>query len=144
MKVKSGGGWQANLPKKSLAPSRGLEKHKGWDQGWDDKPISQSGTGGESQSWSHGTQGNFQNWIALPCWGRSWPELQLYSDHSCHLVKITIALTTLHKLEELPQLQIATCPVNRKNQILLTSQSLGETTSELLLVHQYQDWTSKE
>jgi hypothetical protein len=35
---------------------------------------------------------------------------------------------------ELPQFSIATCPVDRRNQILLTSQSPGETTPELLLV----------
>jgi hypothetical protein len=35
---------------------------------------------------------------------------------------------------KLPQIPFATCPVHRKNQILLTSQSLGETTSELPLV----------
>jgi hypothetical protein len=35
---------------------------------------------------------------------------------------------------ELPQTPFATCPVDRRNQILLTSQSPGETTSEFLLV----------
>jgi hypothetical protein len=34
--------------------------------------------------------------------------------------------------------------VDRRNQIPLTSQLPGETTSELPLVHQYQDWTLKE
>jgi hypothetical protein len=39
------------------------------------------------------------------------------------------ALTTLHKLAELPQLPIANCPTDRRNQILSTSLSPGETTS---------------
>jgi hypothetical protein len=34
---------------------------------------------------------------------------------------------------ELSQTPIETCPVDRRNQILLTSQSSDETTSELLL-----------
>jgi hypothetical protein len=59
--------------------------------------------------------------------------------HSCPLVKTTTALTKLHELEELPHLKIAMSPVDILNQILLTSQSPGETTSESLLVHQYQD-----
>jgi hypothetical protein len=64
--------------------------------------------------------------------------------HSCHLVKTATALTTLHELSELSYLPIETNPVDRKNQILLTSHSPGEITSELLLVHQYQDWAHKE
>jgi hypothetical protein len=64
--------------------------------------------------------------------------------HSCCMVKITTALTTLHKLANLPHLPIATNPVDRRNQILLTSQSPGETTLEIPLVHQYQDWTLME
>jgi hypothetical protein len=35
---------------------------------------------------------------------------------------------------QLPQALIATCPVDRRNQRLLASQSLGETTSELPLI----------
>jgi aminoglycoside phosphotransferase len=35
---------------------------------------------------------------------------------------------------DLPQVLIATCPVDRKNQIVLKSQSPGETTSELPLI----------
>jgi hypothetical protein len=54
----------------------------------------------------------------------------------------TTALTTLHEPAELPQLPIATCPVDRRNQVLLISQSLAETTSEFPRVHQYQDWTT--
>jgi hypothetical protein len=34
---------------------------------------------------------------------------------------------------DLPQVPIATCPENSRNQILLTSQSPGETTSRLPL-----------
>jgi hypothetical protein len=60
------------------------------------------------------------------------------------MVKATMALTTLYELAELPQLPIAICLMERRNQILLTSQSPGETTSEFLLVHQYHDWTTKE
>jgi elongation factor P--beta-lysine ligase len=35
---------------------------------------------------------------------------------------------------ELPQASTVTCPVDRSNQVLLTSQSLGETISEFPLV----------
>jgi hypothetical protein len=35
---------------------------------------------------------------------------------------------------ELPQVPIATCPVDRRNQILLTTQPCDENTSELLLI----------
>jgi hypothetical protein len=35
---------------------------------------------------------------------------------------------------ELPRTPFATCPVDKRNQILLTSQSPGENTSECLLV----------
>jgi hypothetical protein len=45
---------------------------------------------------------------------------------------------------ELPQLSIATHPMDRRNQILLTIQTPGKTTSKLLFVCQYQDWTPKE
>jgi hypothetical protein len=47
-------------------------------------------------------------------------------------------------LAALPHLTIPTNLVDRRNQILLTSQSPGETTSELAFVHQCQDWTPKE
>jgi hypothetical protein len=57
----------------------------------------------------------------------------------------TTALTSLHELAVLPHLTIPTKLVDRRNQILLTNQSPGETTSELLLVYQYQDCSySKE
>jgi hypothetical protein len=36
-------------------------------------------------------------------------------------------------VSELPQIPIATCPVDRRNQILFTSQSPGEIISGLLL-----------
>jgi hypothetical protein len=50
-------------------------------------------------------------------------------------VKTTTDMTTLHKLVvNYLRSETATCPVNRRNQILLTSQSSGKTTSELLLV----------
>jgi hypothetical protein len=60
------------------------------------------------------------------------------------LKKTTTALTTLQELAHLPYLPSATCPLNRRNQILPTSQSPGKTISELLVVCQYQDWTPKE
>jgi hypothetical protein len=59
-------------------------------------------------------------------------------------VKTTAALTTLYKLADLIYLPIATNPVDGKNKIPLISQSSGETTSEFLLLHQYQYWTPKE
>jgi hypothetical protein len=57
---------------------------------------------------------------------------------------VKTALTTLHELAVLSHLIIPANLVDRRNQILLTSQSLSEVTSELLLVCQYQDWTHKE
>jgi hypothetical protein len=59
-------------------------------------------------------------------------------------VKITIALTTMHKLADILQHPIATILVDRRNQILLTSQSPGETISELPLVYQYKDLIPNE
>jgi hypothetical protein len=41
-------------------------------------------------------------------------------------VKTTTVLTTLHELADIPHLPIATFPVDRNNQILLTSQSPDE------------------
>jgi hypothetical protein len=86
-----------------------------------------------------GTQGNIQTWIAPSCWGRSWPNRAAAEGQLiCCLVRTTF-LTTLHKLAVLPHLTILTNLVDRRNQILLTTQSPGETTSEFLLVCQYQD-----
>jgi hypothetical protein len=47
-------------------------------------------------------------------------------------------------LAVLPHLTIPNNLVDRKNQIVLTSQSPGETTSELPPVCQYWDWIPKE
>jgi hypothetical protein len=74
---KWGKGQQANHPEELLTLSRGWERHKGWEQGKGSKPTSRSEAGGRSWSWSHGTEGSIQNWIAPPCWGRRWPELEL-------------------------------------------------------------------
>jgi hypothetical protein len=44
-----------NYPPRGATPpalSRDQEKHKDWEQGWDDRPTSQSGAGGGSWSWS--------------------------------------------------------------------------------------------
>jgi hypothetical protein len=71
-------------------------------------------------------------------------ELQLKGNTAASLVKTTTALATLHDLAKLLQLPVATNSVDRRNQILLTSQSPSETTSELPLVHQYLDWMPKE
>jgi hypothetical protein len=56
----------------------------------------------------------------------------------------TTTLTNLLELAELPHLPVATNSMDGRKQILLTSQSPGETTSELLLVQQYQDWMPKK
>jgi hypothetical protein len=61
---------------------------------------------------------------------------------SCSQVKTSRALTTLHKMPE--NLPIATNPVDRRNPILLRSQSPAETTLELVLIVQYQDWMPEE
>jgi hypothetical protein len=80
-----------------LALSRGPERHKGWEQGSDNKPNSQIGASGGSHSWSHGTEGSIQNWISPPCWGRSWPnKVAVKGQWCCHLVKTTV-LATLQK-----------------------------------------------
>jgi hypothetical protein len=82
-----------------------------------------------------GKRTEFKTELPLAVGGAEQTELQL---------KGNAALTTLHKLADLPQLLNANNPVDRRKQIPLTSQSPGETTSELLLVCQYQDWTPKE
>jgi hypothetical protein len=56
----------------------------------------------------------------------------------------TTALSTLHRLLGFLHLLIATYLVDWRNQVLLRSQSPGEMTSEIPLVHQYQDWTTKK
>jgi hypothetical protein len=112
----AGMGWHANLPKQSR-----------W---WTLESIS-------------GTEGSIQNWIAPPCWGSLPNRNAAEGQHSCSLLKTT-ALTTLHDLPVLPHCTIPTNLVDRRNQILLSSQSPGEPTSELLLICQYQDWIPKE
>jgi hypothetical protein len=93
-----------------------------------------------SWSWSPVTEDSNQNWIAPPFWWRSWPNrVAVEGQCSYCLVIITTALPTLNELSELPQLPIAICSVHRRNQILLISQSPGETTWELQLVCQYQE-----
>jgi hypothetical protein len=110
-------GQQATLPK--------------WSKWWVPEVI----------SWD---RGSIQNWIAPPCWQSSWPNRdETEGQCSCCLVKTT-ALPTLYELSNSFCLPVETSLVDRKNQILLTSQSPGETTSEFLLIHQYQDWTPKE
>jgi hypothetical protein len=47
---------------------------------------------------------------------------------------VKTALTTLHELILLPYLTVPTNLVDGRNQILLTGQQHGETTSELLLI----------
>jgi hypothetical protein len=47
---------------------------------------------------------------------------------------VKTALTTLHELILLPYLTVPTNLVDGRNQILLTGQQRGETTSELLLI----------
>jgi hypothetical protein len=135
---------QAKLPEEPLAPSRDQERHKVWEQGWGNRPTSQSGAGVGLQDWSHGTEVSIQNRIASP-WGvRTWTNrVAAEGQCSCSLVKTT-AMTTLHELVELPHLTIATNAVNRRNKILLRTQSPAETISELPLVCQHQDWMLKE
>jgi hypothetical protein len=65
---RAGLGWQAKLPEELLPPSRGWESHKGWEQGWGNRPTSQSVAGGRSWSWSPGTEGSIQKSIAPLCW----------------------------------------------------------------------------
>jgi hypothetical protein len=91
-----------------------------------------------------GIEGSIQNWIAPPCWGRSWQNrTAAEGQRSCCLVK-TIALTIPHtSCQSLLTSQFNLSCV-QMDEILLTSQSPGETTSEFLFVHQYQDWTPKE
>jgi hypothetical protein len=57
-----------------LAPRRGVVRHKGWERGWGNKPTSQNGASGGSLSWSCGSEGGTQNWIATPCWRKRWPD----------------------------------------------------------------------
>jgi hypothetical protein len=70
-------------------------------------------------------------------------ELQLKGNAAGCVVETTV-LTTLHKLADILHLPVATNWVDRRNQMLLTSQLPGKITSELPLIHQYQDWMPKE
>jgi hypothetical protein len=124
-KTESRGGATNQHPRGVLTPSRGQERHKGWQWGWGDKPTSQRRIGGGSTSWSHETEGSIQNWTAPPCWGRrKTNRVVAVGQLSCRLVKKTRALTILHELAELLQLPTATCPVDRRNQILLKASLL--------------------
>jgi hypothetical protein len=61
-----------------------------------------------------GTEGRIQNWIAPPCWRKSWLiRAAAEEQQSCCLVKTTV-LTTLHKLAVLPHLTIPTNLVDRR------------------------------
>jgi hypothetical protein len=113
-RLRDGVGWQANLPQELLAPSRGQERHKDWEWGWGDRPTSERGVGGRFLSWSWGTESSIENLIAPPCWGRSWKRAAAEGQHSCHLVKTTKTLTSLHELADLPHLPIATKSVDRR------------------------------
>jgi hypothetical protein len=67
---------------RSLSTKLSINEHrkrnKGWERRWGDKPTSQSGAGGRSQSCSRGTEGSIQNWISPPCLGGvDQTELQL-------------------------------------------------------------------
>jgi hypothetical protein len=75
--------------KKRLGESQRLRS------GWSNKPTSQSGAGGGSWTWSCGTEGSIQNWIAPPCWANRVVAIE---QCSCCLVKTKTALTTLHEL----------------------------------------------
>jgi hypothetical protein len=112
-RLRAGAGQQANLSKEPT-PSTGQDRHKGWEPGWGNRPTSQSRASGESQSWSPGTEGNIQNWIALPCWGKSWP-YRVAAEGQCSycLVKTRI-LTTLHELANSHYLPIATNSADRR------------------------------
>jgi hypothetical protein len=136
--LRVGVGWQVNLPEGQISTDQRSERHKGWE-------------------WRQEQQAN------LPKPGRWWiPQLVLwnrgqYSKLNCPTLlgeeptkqTCSYRATQLPPGEnnssehpawtgsEVPQLPIATYPVDRMNQILLTSQSPGETTSELPLVHQY-------
>jgi hypothetical protein len=96
--------------------------------------LPKQGCGG-SLSWSHGTEDSIQNWIARPCWKEFYRQSCRVGQPSCHLVKTKTGWTILPKLVvSYLKYPITTCPVDRRNQILLTSQSSCKTTSELLLV----------
>jgi hypothetical protein len=76
--------------------------------------------------------------------GRSWPNRATAEEQCRYCLLQKTTLTALHELAGLSHLTIPTNLVNRRDQILLTNQSPGKTTSELLLVCQYEDWTPKE
>jgi hypothetical protein len=129
-RLKVGAEWQANLPQEPAALSRGWERHKVWEQGWSDRPTSQRGASGRSLNWSCGIEGSIQKWIAPPCSGRSWPNRPAAEgQHSCHLVKTTTAVTTLHELADVPHLTITTNLVDRRTKYY-------SQTSHLVRLHQ--------
>jgi hypothetical protein len=127
--------WSQHSRGAELTPSRGVVRYKAWEQRWGNKPTSQNGASGGSLSWSCGSEGGTQNWISTPWWRKRWPDkswsyramqLLLGENNSSDHLSWTGS--------ELPQTPFAICPADRRKQILLTSQSPGETTSEFLLV----------
>jgi hypothetical protein len=118
------------------------------------KTLHKNKSGGVAQSEDHEFKPQYlkktkpnQNKTKLNCptlLGRSRPNrVTNEGQKSCCLVKTATTLTTLHKLADLTHFPIATNPVDRRNQILITSKPPGKTTSEFL-VPQYQDWMPKE
>jgi hypothetical protein len=72
--------------------------------------------------------------------GTDQSDLQLKNSPSPSCCLLKAALTTLHEVAILLYLTTPTNLVDRRSKY----HSHSETTSELLLEHQYQDWTAKE
>jgi hypothetical protein len=115
-----------------------MKSNKGRKQVWGDKCG--AGVDPWADLWDWGQHSKLNCPTLL---GKSWPN-RAAAEGQCRHCLVKTALTTLHKLAVLPHLTIPTNLVDRRNQISLTSQSPGDTTSELLLICWYQDWTPKE
>jgi hypothetical protein len=132
----SGGGvkhW-TNFRGAKLSASEGRARNKVWEQGWEDNPTSQS-------------RGMVDYWASLIVLRAVQKTKLLYlaeeeltrQNCSCRATQLPSAENNTWDLiaqtsSELQQVQIATCPVDRRNQIQLIGQLSGETTSELPLV----------
>jgi hypothetical protein len=118
-RLRVGVGWQANLPEK-------LNYHQA-EVWWGTKAESKGGVTSQppkarvwSLKYSHRTEEGIQNWTAPTCWERSWGRscsgraTQLPPDKNSNRSALLGQTGS-----DLPLVPILTCPVDRRNQILL-------------------------
>jgi hypothetical protein len=127
-KLRVGLGQKNSFLEKPLAPSRGQERHKGWEQG--------QGNSKPSKAWQVvNPRGDLVGQMAV--FKSELPHLaeKIAAERSCSccLVKTATALTTCKNWQTYLTSQLQLALWKERNQILLAIQSPGETTSELPL-----------